>query len=356
MPLRVGIIGTGWGCKVQVPIFRKAGLDVTAIYSRDKAKAEKMAKGLGVPHAFDSVDALCGCPEVDLVSVVSPTFLHAEHAIAVLRAGKHLLSDKPTAVSAEEAATIVAEASRRPQQIAVIDHELRFTKAAQAARDAVASGAIGAVRHVSAQFLLNMGGLGKNFSWWHDRSKGGGVSGALGVHVVDLCAFVSGRRIARVAGQASTFIKDKPVKGTSQVQTATADDFFTITGQLEGGGAVSIVVSGVSQAKPSRSVTVVGDLGTVVLDLDAVAATHYDAKGKEVAKVSDNAPDAFMQGTLALAEALVASGGSPSSPALAPACLVSDGMYVQGVIDAMLRSSDSGSAVSVALPPAAARL
>mmetsp|Transcript_81531 Transcript_81531/g.231030 ORF Transcript_81531/g.231030 Transcript_81531/m.231030 type:complete len:359 (-) Transcript_81531:175-1251(-) len=354
MPLRVGIIGTGWGCNVQAPLFRDAGLEVTAIYSRDRAKAEKKCASLRVPHAFDSVEALCGSPEVDVVSVVSPTFLHAEHALAALRAGKHLLSDKPTAVTARQAAAIAEEAAKRPGQIAIIDHELRFLKFVQAARELVTSGAIGAVRHVTSQFMVNMGGLGRNFSWWHDRSMGGGVSGALGVHVIDLCAFVTGSRISTVAGQASTFVREKPVRGSSESRAATADDFFTISGRMDNGAAVSIVVSGVSQAKPNRNVTVVGDKGSVVVDMERVTTTHFDAAGKAAATVTEKdmrAPDAFMQGTFALAQALAASGGDPSAAALAPACRIADGVYVQSVIDAMLASSDSGATAKVALPP-----
>merc|ERR1719422_1282956 len=157
MPLRVGIIGTGWGCKVQAPLFRNAGLEVTAVYSRDQAKADKFAANLKIAHAFNSIDAICNCSEVDIVSIVSPTFLHAEHAIAALRAGKHILSDKPTAVTASQAAT------KRPNQIAIIDHELRFLKFVQAARGLVTSGVLGNIRHVTSQFMVNMGGLGKNF-------------------------------------------------------------------------------------------------------------------------------------------------------------------------------------------------
>lgn len=344
--MRVGIIGTGWGCNVQVPFFRAAGLEVVAIYSRDIAKAKKVCEKLKVPHAFDSVAALCASPEVDLVSVASPTYLHAEHAIQVLKAGKHLLSDKPTAVTAAEAATIVAEAQRRPQQISIIDHEMRFLHFTQAARDLIASGAIGKVRHVSASFLLNMGGLGKNHSWWHEREKGGGVSGALGVHVIDMCAFLTGERIVKLSGLASTFITDKPVKGTKETKTATADDCFSIAGSLSGGGAINIVVNGVSHANAERQIRIVGESGSIVVNIQDNTATHFDAKGKEVIKIEEpdmNAPDAFAHGTLLIAKALAASGGSPSSPSLAPACQIADGAYVQSVIDAMLKSSDAGS-------------
>ena len=100
--VKVGIIGTNWGGKVQTPIFRAAGLEVVAIYSRKKEKAQKLCDKLNVKYAFDSVEELCNCPEVDVVSVTSPTYLHAQHALTALRAGKHVLSDKPGGANVPE--------------------------------------------------------------------------------------------------------------------------------------------------------------------------------------------------------------------------------------------------------------
>lgn len=352
MSMRVGIIGTGWGVNVQVPMFRAAGLEISALYSRDKAKAEKLCSKLKIPHAFDSVEQLVACPDVDLVSVVSPTYLHAEHAIAVLRGGKHLLSDKPMACTASEAQAIVAEAQARPAQIAIIDHEVRFNHFVQAAREVIAAGALGTIRHVTANFMVNMGGLGKNYTWWHDRKKGGGVSGALGVHVIDLCRFISGQKIATLSGKASTFVQEKPVKNKpGETAQATADDAFSIVGSLDAGGHIQIFVSGVSTAKPHRCITVVGEVGSIVIDLETATMTHTDAKGKPVQEMKEpdmNIPDAFGHGTVLLAKALAASEGRADASSLAPACSVVEGAYVQSVIDAMWQSSDAaGAEVSV---------
>ena len=135
--VKVGIIGTNWGGKVQTPIFRAAGLEVVAIYSRKKEKAQKLCDKLNVKYAFDSVEELCNCPEVDVVSVTSPTYLHAQHALTALRAGKHVLSDKPGGANVPEVQEMFDEASKRPNQFAIIDHEMRFTPAVQAARQAI---------------------------------------------------------------------------------------------------------------------------------------------------------------------------------------------------------------------------
>ena len=364
--MRVGIIGTGWGCSVQVPFFRQAGLEVVAIYSRDLSKARRLCEELEVPHAFDSVAALLACADVELVSVVSPTFLHAEHALAALRAGKHVLTDKPMALNAAQAAPLVAAAAAAAAagQIALVDHELRFLRCVQAARAWVVGGAIGALRHASASFLVHMRGLGRTHSWWHERARGGGVSGALGVHVVDLVHFVTGRRLARVAGRASTFLLERPGG------TATADDAFTIDGVFAApvapaaaalaaapAAVASIVVDGLASVPAERRLVLLGSEGAVVLDLVACTATRFDKKGREAEAVAEEdedhepepwemaAPDAFVHGTFAIGQALARSGGDPRSPSLAGVgCSFADGAYVAAVMDAMRASSDGGGA------------
>ena len=156
MPVNVGIIGTNWGAKTQVPIFRAAGLEVVALYSRRLEKAQGICEKADIAHAFDSVEELCNCPDVDVVSITSPTYLHSEHALIALKAGKHVLCDKPAGANVAEVEAMVAEASARPEQFAVIDHETRYTPAIMAARQAIlVDKAIGELRHFDLTQLMN---------------------------------------------------------------------------------------------------------------------------------------------------------------------------------------------------------
>lgn len=148
MPVGVGIIGTNWGAKTQTPIFRAAGLEVVALYSRRLSKAEEICETMGIEHAFDTVEDLCSCPDVEIVSVTSPTYLHSEHAIAALKAGKHVLCDKPAGASVEEVRAMVECSRDHPGQLSIIDHETRLTPAILAARQAIlVDGAIGELLH-----------------------------------------------------------------------------------------------------------------------------------------------------------------------------------------------------------------
>merc|ERR1739845_152100 len=119
-----------------------------------------------------------------------------------------------------------------------IDHELRFLETTQAARDIIAAGGIGDVWHVAVNVFSDFGGFGKIHSWWHEREKGGGLSNAIGTHMIDLCAFLTGQRIVKLCGLTSIFIKERPVQeGSDEMKTATSDDAFTLTGTLSGGGS-----------------------------------------------------------------------------------------------------------------------
>src|SRR5712675_987825 len=121
---RVGIIGTGWGARVQVPAFREAGLEVVAIAGHNADRTRRVAGELGL-EAFDDWRALIAS-NVDLVTIVTPPSEHLQMATAALDAGKHVLCEKPTALNVDEAIQLAAAAKKHPDRITLIDHELRF--------------------------------------------------------------------------------------------------------------------------------------------------------------------------------------------------------------------------------------
>src|ERR1041384_5226188 len=133
---RIGIIGTGWGARSQVPNFRGAGLEVVAIAGSHRDKTRRVAEELSL-EAIDDWRALVARGDIDLVTVVTPPSEHLAMAVAVLDAGKHLICEKPTALDAAEAAKIAEAGRRKPGRVAIIDHELRFLPSFRAARQRV---------------------------------------------------------------------------------------------------------------------------------------------------------------------------------------------------------------------------
>ena len=146
---RIGIIGTGWGARVQVPAFREAGLEVVAIAGRDATRTAATAKELEL-EAFPDWRSLASVSNIDLVSIVTPPAHHLEMATFALEAGKHVLCEKPTAMNADEAERLAAAAARHGDAIALIDHELRFLPSFVAAQQRLAE--LGTIRYAEVRY------------------------------------------------------------------------------------------------------------------------------------------------------------------------------------------------------------
>src|SRR4051794_21670251 len=101
--LRVGFIGSGWTDSTQIPTFRLAGLAPQAIASANPTKARAVAEKHSVPEVCATWQELIASPNVDIVSICTPPHLHKEIAVAALQAGKHVISEKPTALIVDEA-------------------------------------------------------------------------------------------------------------------------------------------------------------------------------------------------------------------------------------------------------------
>src|SRR5262245_13721124 len=102
--LGVGVIGTGFARSTQIPCFQATpGVQVVALLSRHLTRAYDVAKEFDLRRAFDDLDRFLALPEIELVCVSSPPHLHLPHTLAALRAGKHVLCEKPTALHAGEA-------------------------------------------------------------------------------------------------------------------------------------------------------------------------------------------------------------------------------------------------------------
>src|SRR5205085_7668447 len=221
---RVGIIGRGWGERSQAPAFRDAGLDVAAIVGRDGWRELLQRR------------------DIDLISIVMPPSLHLELSRAALEAGKHVICEKPTAMNASEAEQMVAEAKAHSKQIAIIDHELRFLPSFRAARERIAE--LGPIRYAEVRYASpSRGDRSRQWNWWSDAKRGGGVWGAVGSHFIDALRYF-GMEIEAVQATLQTFIDERPFGDATK--KVTADDFAAVTMRLRGGALAEMTFSAVS--------------------------------------------------------------------------------------------------------------
>jgi predicted dehydrogenase len=342
---RIGIVGTGWGARVQVPTFREAGLDVVAIAGFHRNKTHEVADGLGV-RAHDHWRELVTARDVDLVSVTAPPYEHREIAVAALEAGKHVLCEKPTTLSPLEAEHLVTAAKRRPEQIALIDHELRFLPAWREARSRIGSD-VGRIRYAEMRYSSPArNDTTRAWNWWSDASRGGGIWGAVGSHFVDAIRYF-GAEIDAAQALLHTIVAQRPFgDGTRAV---TSDDWASVDLRLHDGGVTSIELCAVSSGPDEPSVlTIHGDRGAMRFIGEEVLLSQNRAPFQRIAGGSleqrpGNSPGgAFGTGTLHLGRALRAAMDEGDRNALAPAATFEDGLMQQRVLDAARRSSVNG--------------
>ncbi len=341
MTLRVGILGGGWGVRVQVPAFRAAGLEVVALQSRTPGKAERLAEERGIPFATDDPAELLARDDVDLVSVVTPPATHAELALAALEAGKHVLCEKPTALSSVQAARMLGAARAHPERVALIDHELRFVPARRELRRRLAAGWVGRPLHV--EVVCRSGGrLHREWpwDWWSRREDGGGALGAIGSHMVDQVRWLLGVEVEAVQAALTTAVAERPDRA-GVARAVTADERASLHLRLTGGAVATIVVSTVASGPLEHRVLVAGDEGA--LRIDDGRLTAYRPGDREPAGLTPEDPvelpaglpdHEWSRGTVHLARALRAALVDGDREALAPAATFEDGLAVQRALDA----------------------
>ncbi|MGH9458338.1 MAG: Gfo/Idh/MocA family protein [Thermoanaerobaculia bacterium] len=346
---RIGIIGTGWGSRVQVPAFRRAGLEVVAIAGHDAKKTAAIAKDMEV-EAFDTAEHLIDEARVDLVSIVSPPATHRGYAVRALERGRHVLCEKPTALDASEAEAMQTAAAARPRQLALIDHELRFLPAWKEARRRLET--LGRIRFAEVRYASpSRSDPNRPWNWWSDAAQGGGVWGAVGSHFVDAVRYFIGEVEAAQAVLA-TFIAQRPYPGAGR-REVTVDDFAAVHLRLAGGALATMTFTVVAAVDEETALTIVAEGGAVRLIGDRLEIAEPRGEWKEVIPTEnagipgDSPGGAFGTGTIHLGRALRAALDEGDLAALSPAATFVDGVHQQRVLDAARRSPAGGGWVAV---------
>ena len=344
----IGILGTGWGLRVQTPQFKAAGLSVNAIYSRSSERAQTIAREHGIQHGFATVEELCASPDVDIVSCVGPTSTRCSQALTALQHGKHVLVDKPIGLSEAEGLELL-KAARAAAGSSFMDFELRCVPAVVKAREILASGDLGSVLHVSFRVCGNFSFLTKGkHSHWAEREHGGGVFSAVGTHFVDLSRHLFGREVIRVSAI------ERPLVESLEGREVTSDGLTIATLELATKGnerrplPISIYISGKSPGLPfENECTIVCENGSLKLRLLESKLTVY--RNGEAEEVHGGGGNAWSDvGTPALGRALIgAINGAvgPQEPGgidVRHLATLVDGCLVQRVTDAVHASAERG--------------
>jgi predicted dehydrogenase len=248
---------------------------MAAICGRDQAAVAAAAARLGWPAWETDWKRLVQRDDVDLVDVCTPGSSHAEISIAALEAGRHVLCEKPLANTVEEARAMAAAAERAATGgvRAMVGFNFRRVPAVALARELVAAGRLGPIRHVRAAYLASHA-LDPELplAWRHQASEAGsGALGDLGAHAVDLAQHLAGDRIAGVSALTETFVRERPLPGGGGARgPVTVDDAALFIARFGGGALGSFEATRLAAGHTEGlAVELNGELGSVVWELGA---------------------------------------------------------------------------------------
>ena len=188
----IGIIGVGGIGRFHIGAFGEcADVEIVAVADVRPGRAEGVAEEHGIPHAFEDYKALLKQPRVDAVSVCLPTFLHAPVSCDALRAGKHVLCEKPPAMNVAEVRRM-KRASQKARKALMFAFCQRYRPAIEELKRLIARGELGDIYYVRISRMRRRGVPGRG-GWFTTKAKsGGGVLLDIGVHPLDLVFYLMG--------------------------------------------------------------------------------------------------------------------------------------------------------------------
>ncbi len=224
----MGIVGAGFVGPHHVDAVRRLGfVDVVAVAGSSEASAKAKADALGARKAYGSYEALLDDPEVQVVHNATPNYLHYPVNAAAIAKGKHVISDKPLAMTAAEAKKLL-DAANKAGIVHAVTFNYRGNPLVQQARHAIARGDIGKPHFLVGQYLQDWLLKDTDYSWRLEPEKGGASSalGDIGSHWCDLAQHISGLRITEVLGDITTVLpkRKKPRGSREAFQTGGGDE------------------------------------------------------------------------------------------------------------------------------------
>lgn len=250
--LRVAVIGTGFGARVQLPGFMSlADVSLAALCGRRESKTKDIAARFGVKAVYTDYEQMLVDVQPDLVSITAPPHLHNAMAVAALQAGAHVICEKPLAMNVDEAQEML-DVARQHERVHVVDFEFRYLPARYYQRVLVDQGFVGEPLLLEGTLLAPWRwDRDRPWTWWSDKDQGGGVLNALGSHMIDAFRWLTGREVRAVTAVLHTppaYRERKLDTRTKRAQTSDESAFLMLEmdGNLHGVITLSAVAAGES--------------------------------------------------------------------------------------------------------------
>ncbi|PKN84184.1 MAG: dehydrogenase [Chloroflexi bacterium HGW-Chloroflexi-8] len=263
----VGIAGTGFIGPAHIEGLVRNGIRVLGLVESTPALATSKAHEMSIPLAYQSFEAMLADPDIHVVHLATPNFLHFPQAKAALLAGKHVVCEKPLALTAEQSAELVKLAAEK-KLVNAVNFNIRMYPMVQQARSLVESGEIGDVFIIQGSYLQDWLLLPTDWNWRLEPGLGGTLRavGDIGSHWLDLMTFVTGLKITEVYADFKTFlpVRKKPAKPVETFtgklltpedyvdQPIKTEDYATILLHYENGAQGVLTVAQVCSGRKNR--------------------------------------------------------------------------------------------------------
>jgi predicted dehydrogenase len=275
--LGIAMVGHAFMGRAHANAFRQAGhfFDLPArvvprvVVGRDRARAEAARERLGFAEASDDLDAVLARDDVQIVDVATPNDSHHAVAVAALRAGKHVLCEKPLALTLAQAREMAALARRAGRRTGLW-HNYRRCPATSLAQRIVARGEIGEIRQVRAVYLQDwLAAPDAPASWRTDRRIcGSGAHGDLNAHLIDLTRALTGLEFASVCAVQQTFTRERP-GAADRREPVTVDDAFAFLARFDGDAIGTYEATRVAPGRKNHNrIELHGTHGSLAWDLE----------------------------------------------------------------------------------------
>ncbi len=261
---RVAVIGAGFIGPVHVEGLRRAGQEVVGILGVSTEESQTAAQALGLPKAYQSFDEVLADDSVQSVHIATPNRLHFQMATEALKAGKHVLCEKPLAMNSQESAQLVQLAGE-VGLAAGVNYNIRYYPLCLDAADRVRSDIVGDIYHVSGSYVQDWLFYDTDFNWRVLAEEGGELRAVadIGTHWLDLIHAITGLEASAVCadlctvhpirnrpkGEVETFSgKEAAPVGTEPI-SITTEDYGCIMLRFHGGTRGVLHVSQVTAGR-----------------------------------------------------------------------------------------------------------
>ncbi|MGI1661459.1 Gfo/Idh/MocA family protein [Palleronia sp. KMU-117] len=283
------VIGTGFIGTVHVQALRRLGVQLRGVLGSSADRGAERAAALGVARAYGSLDEVLSDPGVQVVHVTSPNHAHYAQVKAILGAGKHVICEKPLAMTSAQSAEMV-KIARASGRVAAVCYNIRFYPLNQQAYGMVRAGELGDIRFVTGHYHQDW--LAKPTDWnWRLQSEIGGALrsvGDIGTHWIDLTSFITGMKVTEVLAELATFLPERQ-KPTGPVETFSSVAGATETVRVDTDDAAMIMLRYDTGAR--------GVMSTSQINTGRKNALHWDVAGAKASVAWDSeTPDHLFVG------------------------------------------------------------